>query len=233
MSSIRLHYFHIVPLKFPSYFPIPTYFCLILSMSHLIFSHASKMELRMAMLVRQSTILVQTQSISTMLWWIAMEFCTDIHNLQRMTTNYFGDSLTLTLAPPCSWHCLKWLSADMLPTGWILLTKDDEHSRYYSYEHQQVLVLYGGITSAEASLQWLHILNACVDSKVLFATCEALHNMASQYIMSCSLAHSLQDAVIVPAFKSNSSGSGSSFMGPAASRTSHQLLCGQHTVSGW
>lgn len=55
--------------------------------------------------------------------------------------------------------------------------------------------------------------------------------MASQYIISSQAFHSLclQDAEIVPAFKRNSLGSGSSFMGPAASCTSYQPLCGQHT----
>lgn len=90
------------------------------------------------------------------------------------------------------------------------------------------------ITSAGASLQWLPI-NACVDYKVLLATCEALHNMASQYIISSRAFHilRLQRAHIVSAFKRNSLGSGSSFMGPAASQTSHQPLWATHIVRGF
>lgn len=96
--------------------------------------------------------------------------------------------------------------------------------------HSRLLIKKEHLTSARASLQWLPI-NACVDYKVLLATCEALHNMAYQYIISLQAFHilCLQDAEIIPAFNTNSLGSGSSFMGPVASQTSNKPLCGQHT----
>lgn len=50
-------------------------------------------------------------------------------------------------------------------------TKDDDQSRYYTCERQQLLVLYGDITFAWASLQWNPIR---VDSRALFAACEVI-----------------------------------------------------------
>lgn len=102
----------------------------------------------------------------------------------------------------------------------------NKHQHYFSNHSYFIEKL---IASAWASLQ-RYPINACR----FRASATALCNAAFRHIFSSPAIHTLrlQDAGIVPAIKGNSSGSGSSFMGPAASQTSRQPLCRQRTVSG-
>lgn len=54
----------------------------------------------MAIVVRPSTTLVQTEKSQQFFEWIAVKFCTGIHNSYMMYPNYFGDALAFPLAPP-------------------------------------------------------------------------------------------------------------------------------------